>query len=113
MKNIPATSAAGASDGTGSSFIQEVQIDMRQHRAHPAAGTDGEISAIAGRGGGALDLQAIRAKTSDIAGLALTHALLLEVGLGTVLEVLHREGLMVRECYIALLYISLWFYLLY
>jgi nucleoside diphosphate kinase len=35
-------------------------------------------------------------KSSDIAGVVLTHALLQEVGIGPILEALHREGLVVR-----------------
>jgi nucleoside diphosphate kinase len=36
-------------------------------------------------------------RSVDIAGVVLTHALMQEMGLGTILEALHREGLLVRD----------------
>jgi hypothetical protein len=62
---------AGAESSTG--------VELLQKTAQASA--DASTSAIS--------------KSSDIAGVVLTHALLQEVGVGPIVEALHREGLMV------------------
>ena len=41
-------------------------------------------------------VEAIRAKSSDIAGIVITHSLIKQVGLSEIVEILHREGFRVH-----------------